>query len=150
MKNRKGQTFHRKKEMMKMKIDSLKIKGLIAALAAALILVSYIVYYIRYYNDGVKLNEMYFISQGVGISVFTGLLFTFFKNVYTRTMLLFTSVFYGILELIYIIVWIHYGEPYAYLKQSLLVGLIIGIIYFIYDKFNNNPGNVNQRNFTTN
>lgn len=116
-----------------------EIKGVIGVIAAAIILFSYLVYYFYYYNNGVKLNELYFISSGIGISIFTGLLFTFFENLYIRTILLFTSVFYLMLEMIYIIMWIVLGEPYAYLKTSLIIGLIIGIIYFIYDKLNNKP-----------
>lgn len=114
-----------------------ELKGIVGALAAALILVSYLVYYYYYYNDGIKLNELYFISSGIGISVFTGLLFTFFQNICVKTILLFTSVFYAMLEIIYISMWILQGEPYAYIKISLIIGLIIGTIYFIYDKFTN-------------
>lgn len=153
MKNQKGQHLHQKKEMMKTtnkEVDPLKVKGIIAAFAAVLILVSYIVYSIRYYEDGVKLNEMYFISQGIGISVFTGLQFTLYRNIYVRTILLFTSVYYAILEAIYIIVWIYFGQPYSYIKHSLLIGLVIGIIYFLYDKFNNNPRNVDHNSIVDN
>lgn len=120
----------------------IELKGIIGAIAAAFIMVSYIFYYFTFYETGVKLNELYFISSGVGIAVFTGLLFTFFENICVKTVLLFTSVFYGLLELIYIIVWIIQGQPYAYIKQSLLGGLIIGICYFLYDKFTNKPRNV--------
>lgn len=122
----------------------IEVKGVIGAFTAALILISYLVYYYYYYNDGVKLNELYFVSTGLGIFVLTGLLFTFFKNVYIRTILLFTSIFYLMLEIIYIVSWLILGQPYAYLKESLIVGLIIGIIYFIYDKSYNKPRNVNK------
>lgn len=120
----------------------IELKGIIGAVAATFIMISYIIYYFTFYETGVKLNELYFISSGVGISVFTGLLFTFFENICVKTVLLFTSVFYGLLELIYIIVWIIQGQPYAYIKQSLFGGLIIGICYFLYDKFTNKPRNV--------
>lgn len=120
----------------------IEIKGFIAGLAGIFIALSYLVYYYFYYEKGIKLNEIYFISTGVGISVFTGLLFTFFQNIIVKTILMFASIFYGILELIYIIVWIIQGEPYAYIKLSLIIGLIIGIIYFTYDKLTNKPRSV--------
>lgn len=115
----------------------IELKGILGASASLMILISYLLYYYFYYNDGIKLNELYFISSGIGISVFTGLLFTFFRNVYVRTALLFTSVFYLMLELTYVIVWIFLGQPYTHIKLSLIIGLIIGITYFGYDKFNN-------------
>lgn len=121
----------------------IELKGIIGAATAAMILISYLVYYHYYYYHHVKLNELYFISAGVGISIFTGLLFTFFRSICIKTILLFTSVFYAILEAVYIIVWIIQGKPYAYIKTALIVGLIIGVIYFAYDKFTNKPRNSN-------
>ena len=94
----------------------IELKGILGASASLMILISYLLYYYFYYNDGIKLNELYFISSGIGISVFTGLLFTFFRNVYVRTALLFTSVFYLMLELTYVIVWIFLGQPYTHIK----------------------------------
>lgn len=120
----------------------IELKGIIGAIAAAFIMISYVVYYFTYYETGEKLNELYFISSGIGISVFTGLLFTFFENIYVKTILLFTSVFYAILEMIYIVIWVIQGQPYAYIKLSLFAGLIIGICYFLYDKFTNKPRHV--------
>jgi len=120
----------------------IKLKGFIAGITGVVVAISYLAYYYYYYENGVKLNELYFISTGIGISVFTGLLFTFFRNICVKIILMFTSIFYGVLELIYISVWIVQGQPYAYIKQSLIIGLIIGIIYFIYDKFANKPRSV--------
>lgn len=120
----------------------IKQKGFIAGVTGVFVALSYISYYYYYYENGVKLNELYFISTGIGISVFTGLLFTFFKNICVKMILMFTCIFYGILELIYISVWIIQGQPYAYIKQSLIIGLVIGIIYFAYDKFTNKPRRV--------
>ena len=130
-------------KLLKKEDKYIELKGIIGAVAAGLILLSYVIYYYFYYNDGIKLNELYFISSGVGISVFTGLLFTFCRNIYVRTILLFTSIFYAMLEVIYITVWIIFGHPYAYIKTSLIIGLIIGIVYFIYDKFNNKSSDSN-------
>ena len=122
---------------------NIEIKGVIGAITAGLIVISYLVYYYYFYKYDIKLNELYFIMGGVGISVFTGLLFTFFQNLCIKTILLFTSVFYGMLVLIYISVWLILGQPYAYIKASLIVGLIIGVIYVIYDKFTNKPRTAN-------
>jgi hypothetical protein len=116
---------------------SLETRGIIAAVVSAFMLVSYVFYYYYYYTNEVKLSELYFISTGVGVSVFTGLLFTFFKRTWVKTLLLFTSTFYAILELIYIIMWIILGKPYAYIKWSLIAGLAVGLIYFIYDSIKN-------------
>ena len=137
----------RKKDLlsreMKSSIKHIELKGILASIASGVIMISYIVYYYYYYCADIKLNELYFISSGVGISIFTGLLFTFFQNIYIRTILLFTSVFYVVLEAIYIIKWIFFGNPYAYLKIALIFGLIIGIIYFVYDRIKNDFRDIN-------
>lgn len=119
--------------------DNLTVKGWIGGFAAILSISSYLAYYIFYYK-GIKLDELYFIATGVSISIFTGLLFSMFRDKWVRTFLLFASVFYGILITIYILHWIITGIPYAYIKISLIIGLLIGVIYFIYDSFiaNNN------------
>lgn len=118
----------------------LKTKGIVAAIASVFVVGCYLFYYYHLRNTGIKLNELYFITSGVGIAVFTGLLFTFFTNIYVKTALLFTSTFYAVLEFIYIIKWVFMGQPYAYFKTALIIGLIIGIIYFIYDRINDVPG----------
>lgn len=111
---------------------SLLIKGRIGAAAAALALVSYVIYYAFYY-EGIKLDELYFISTGISISVFTGILFTLSDSKGIKTLLIFTSVFYGILISIYSLHWMITGLPYAYIKISLILGLIVGLIYYFYD-----------------
>jgi len=116
---------------------SLAIKGWIGGFAAILSLSSYISYYIFYYK-GIKLDELYFIATGLSISIFTGLLFTFFENKIVRTFLLFASVFYAILITVYIFHWMITGMPYAYIKISLICGFFIGLIYFVYDMFSSN------------
>jgi len=124
----------------------IEVKGTIGAFAAVMILASYFIYYYFYYCNEIKLNELYFISSGIGTSIFTGLLFTFFKNIYVKTILLFTCVFYLVLEIIYIVVWVIYAQPYAYLKHSLIIGLIAGIIYFIYDTSTNKSRSSDNNN----
>lgn len=120
-----------------------ELKGYIGAVVSVLVILSYLIYSYAYYKHGIKLNELYFIAQGIGIMTFTGLLFTLFNNVYVKVAFLFTAVFYFVLELIYIIVWICMGQPYAYIKQALIAGLFVGTIYFIYDKLTNRPINSN-------
>lgn len=111
---------------------NLEIKGWIGGFAAILSIFSYIAYYFCFY-EGINYDAFYFISTGLSISVFTGLLFTFFENKLVRTFLLFASTFYGILIISYSAHWIFTGLPYAYIKISLICGLTVGIIYFIYD-----------------
>lgn len=120
--------------LIKQTRNNLTIKGWIGGFAAILSISSYLAYYIFYYK-GIKLDELYFIATGISISIFTGLLFSMFMDKWVRTFLLFASVFYGILIKIYVLHWIITGIPYAYIKTSLVLGLIIGIIYFIYDSF---------------
>lgn len=122
---------------MKLIIDSrenLAIKGWIGGFAAILSIVSYIAYYFCFY-EGINYDAFYFIATGLSISIFTGLLFTFFENKLVRTFLLFASVFYCILIISYSAHWIFTGFPYAYIKISLFCGLVIGLIYFLYDVF---------------
>jgi len=114
----------------------LKVKGIIAAVTAVVVIGCYLFYYCHLRETGVKLNELYFIASGIGIAVFTGLLFTFFSNTYVKTSLLFASTFYTVLELIYIVKWVFMGQAYAYFKTALIIGLAIGIIYFVYDRIN--------------
>lgn len=116
---------------------NLAIKGFIGGFAAILSIASYIVYYFCFY-EGINYDAYYFIATGLSISIFTGLLFTFFENKLVRTFLLFASVFYGILITSYSVHWIYTGLPYAYIKISLGSGLIVGIIYFAYDLFSSN------------
>lgn len=116
---------------------NLVIKGWIGGFAAILSIFSYIVYYFCFY-EGVNYDAYYFIATGLSISIFTGLLFTFFENKLVRTFLLFASVFYGILVSSYSAHWAFTGLPYAYIKISLICGLIVGIIYFAYDLFSSN------------
>ena len=122
---------------------NIEVKGFIVAFTAVMIVIAYIVYYFYYRIYDIELNELYFIITGIGISVFTGTLFTFFKSLCARVMLLFTSTFYLMMILIYIAVWLILGQPYAYIKESLFIGLLIGIIYVVYDKFANQPRPIN-------
>jgi len=131
------------KSVIKEDVKCLRLKGILALIAVGLLVITYIIYNYYYYNLGIKLSELHFVSTGVGISIFTGLLFTFFQNVYVRTALLFTCVGYAILELIYIVEWILFGNPYAHLKLALLAGLIIGLIYFAYDRIKYRATNCN-------
>jgi hypothetical protein len=112
---------------------NLKIKGFWATCAVMLIIASYVAYNYVYYEKGYKLNELYFISTGVGIAILSGILMTFFKNKFVRTSLLFCSVFYTFLEVAYVWSWITLNHAYAYIKLSLFVGLLIGLIYVVYD-----------------
>lgn len=116
---------------------NLAIKGWIGGFAAILSILSYIAYYFCFYK-GINYDEYYFISTGLSISIFTGLLFTFFENKVVRTFLLFASVFYAILIIVYVLHWIITGIPYAYIKISLICGFFIGLIYFVYDLFSSN------------
>lgn len=113
---------------------NLALKGWIGGFGAVMAIASYIAYYFCYY-EGINYDAFYFIATGLSISIFTGLLFTFFENKVVRTFLLFASVFYGILVLSYSAHWAFTELPYAYIKISLMSGLIVGIIYFIYDLF---------------
>jgi len=122
--------------LIKQTRDKLAVKGYIGGFAAILSIASYIVYYVFYYG-GVKLDELYFISTGVSISIFSGLLFSMFRDKWVKTFLLFASVFYGILIFSYSVHWILTGLPYAYIKISLIFGLITGLIYFVYDVSSN-------------
>lgn len=123
---------------------NLAIKGWLGAAAAMIAIASYIAYYIYYYK-GIKLDELYFISTGCSISIFTGILFTMFESRSVRTFLLFASVFYGILISVYSIHWYFTGLPYAYIKISLILGLIAGLIYYAYDTISSARNNAKNR-----
>ncbi len=127
-------------------VKNIEVKGIIAAIMAGLIILSYLVYYSYFYLYEIELSELYFIAGSSAISVFTGLLFTFFRNICVKTVLLFTSVFYGMMVLIYVTVWLIIGEPYTLIRASLIVGMIIGLIYVIYDTIANKPRTIDQRN----
>lgn len=111
----------------------LRFKGFLGATAAAFAIISYIIYYIYLAEYSIKLNELFFISTGIGISVFSGLLFTFFREWYVRVWFLYASVFYGLLVFSYIGYWILLGQPYGDIKNCLIAGFVAGIIYCTYD-----------------
>ena len=113
----------------------LNIKGFLAFFAVVLLIASYVAFNYYYYEKGIKLNELYFISTGVGISILSGLLVTFFINKFVRISLMYCSVFYSILEVAYVWSWITQNHAYMYIKFSLFVGLLIGIVYGIYIHF---------------
>lgn len=110
------------------------LKSILAAFACIILIASYAAFSFMYYNKGIKLNEFYFISSGVSIAIFTGLLVTFFSNKIVRILLLYISSFYVILVGSYVWSWIFQNHAYMYIKLSLFVGLIIGLIYAFIDK----------------
>lgn len=116
---------------------NLNAKGFIGASAAVLTLVGYLIYYLYLSMYEVKLNELYFIMTSLPIAIFTGILFTFFKNRNVKTLLLYTSVYYSLLVIMYVGSWVILGQPYGYIKLSLIIGLFFGLIYWLYDYFAN-------------
>lgn len=118
-------------------------KGWIACLAVVIVMVSYLIYNYFYYEYKIKLNELNFISTGIAISIFSGLLFTFFRNKIVRTLLLYCSTFYATLIICYVYSWIFNNHAYAYIKLSMFLGVLIGIIYMVYDIITNRT---NDRN----
>jgi len=112
---------------------SVKTKGIIAAILAVIALLSYVIYYFAYYNYNVRLDELFFIGTGISISGSFGLLFTMFSNKTVKTLTLFCSIFYFILISAYLLNGVIWGEYYAFIKLSLIIGLISGIIYLIHD-----------------
>ena len=113
----------------------LTIKGLLASITATFVMLSYCTYYVYLETYGVKLNALFFVSTNIAVSVFSGLLFTFFKNRFVRVTTLFCSVFYFTLVLIYVYFYLLIGVHYAYIKTALIIGLTAGVIYYIYDTF---------------
>ena len=116
---------------------NLDAKGIIGASAAVFTLVGYLIYYLYLSVYEVKLNELYFIMTSLPIAIFTGILFTFFNNRNVKTLLLYTSVYYSLLVIMYVGSWVILGQPYGYIKLSLIIGLFFGLIYWLYDYFAN-------------
>ena len=116
---------------------NLNAKAVLGSFASTFALFGYLVYYAYLSVYDIKLNELYFIMTCVPIAIFTGILFTFFTNKNVKTLLLYTSVYYSLLVVMYVGSWVLIGQPYGYIKQSLIIGLLIGIIYRIYDHFAN-------------
>lgn len=59
------------------------------------------------------------------------------KNRNVKTLLLYTSVYYSLLVIMYVGSWVILGKPYGYIKLSLIIGLFFGLIYWLYDYFAN-------------
>jgi len=110
----------------------LTVKAILGSFASAFALAGYLVYYLYLSLYDVKLNELYFIVSSVPIAIFTGILFTFFKEWYAKILLLYTSVYYSLLTVMYVGSWCILGQPYGYIKIALIIGLVIGLIYGIY------------------
>lgn len=126
-------TRARRTRITSKKMKTTKLKGILALSAVVIVMISYLIYNYYYYEYKIKLNELNFISTGIAISIFSGLLFTFFQNKWIRTVLLYCSTFYAMLILCYSYSWIIHNHAYAYIKLSMFLGLLIGIIYVIYD-----------------
>lgn len=116
---------------------NLNAKAILGTFASAFALTGYLVYYLYLSAYGIKLNELYFITSCVPIAIFTGILFTFFKERYAKVLFLYTCVYYSLLVLTYVGSWILIGQPYGYIKVSLIIGLVVGLIYWIYDHCSN-------------
>jgi len=114
---------------------NLVVKAVLGSFASAFALTGHLVYYLYLSMYDIKLNELYFIITCVPIAIFTGILFTFFKSRTVRTIFLYTSVYYSLLTVMYVGSWVLMGQPYGYIKLSLIIGLIIGLIYWLYDYF---------------
>ena len=119
---------------------NLNAKAILGTFASSFALFGYLLYYVYFEIIGVKLNELYFIITCVPIAIFTGILFTFFSNKNLKTLLLYTSVYYSLLVVMYVGSWVILGQPYGYIKQALIAGLVVGIIYRLYDYFTNANG----------
>lgn len=134
--NQKSQQRKHRKEMHQ-NPKSLVVKGVLGSFASTFALAGYLAYYLYLSMYGIKLNELYFIMTCIPIAIFTGILFTFFKNRTAKTLLLYTSVYYSLLTIMYVGSWVFMGQPYGYIEFSLIIGLIIGLIYWIYDYLTN-------------
>lgn len=131
--SRKDQTSPKSNKMGK----RLEIKGLLGLIAAVLAIAAYIIYYLYLEVYGIKLNKIFFVSTGISISTFSGLLFTFFRNKVAKAFTLFCSIFYFILVLSYVSFGLIMNQYFAHIKLSLITGLIAGIIFLVYDTFAN-------------
>lgn len=114
----------------------IKIKGNLAAIAGLISVVGYIAYFLSYYYANYRLDEIYFVNNCFTSAIFTYLCFSFFNHKFVKVILLFTSIFYSMLLFTYIGNWLILGTPYAWIKFSLIIGLIIGLIYYLYDTAN--------------
>lgn len=111
----------------------LKWKGYLAAFAVILVVISYAAYNFVYYEKGVKLNELYFISTGAAIMILSSILMSFFRNKIIKAILLFCGIFYAVLLIMYVYSFLFLNHAYAYVKWALFVGFLIGIIYVCHD-----------------
>ncbi len=118
-------------------VKELKLKGVFASIAGIISVSVYILYFFSYYYGGYRLDEAYFANNCFTTAIFTYLCHGFFSQKFVRVVLLFTSVFYSMLLLTYVGNWLLLGTPYAWIKFSLIAGLLIGLIYYIYDSATN-------------
>ena len=96
-------------------------------------MIVYLAYNIVFYSSGIKLSEIYYLSTWLTISILSGIMFTFFNNIFHRATMVFCSVCCSLLIVNYLLSWIILGHPYAHIKLAIGIGLLIGIIYGIRD-----------------
>jgi len=112
-------------------IDRLKVKGRIGIVTTITFLISYIVYFFCLYEFNYRLDQVYFVINTMTISIFSWLLFQFFKNLDVKVTLLFSCIFSAGLTITYIGYYLILGTPYITLKWALIAGLLIGTIYYL-------------------
>lgn len=112
-----------------------RLKKALAIFAGAISLITYVVYEYYYICKGVYLHEQFFISTTFSISTFSFLTFTYLKGRNVKSFLLIVSGFYFLLNLTYLSNWVLFGNAHISVTISLIVGLIIALIYFLYDTF---------------
>lgn len=109
-----------------------KMKNYIAAAMAAIVILAYLVYQYFYFEQDVKLNELYFSVTSFVIGVNLLLLKTYMRNLHIKSLLLLIGSFYLILLVIYDYNWVFLDKAHTSIKFSLIGGFGIALIYWTY------------------
>jgi len=107
--------------------------NLIAGIAAGISIVTYIAYYISWYEYHYRLDEVYSLGTWIAIGLFSLGSFMLLRHRLVRFITLSAFIFHTVLALTYIVSWLIFGQAYGYIKLSLIIGLFIATINYIYD-----------------
>lgn len=107
-----------------------------AAIAAMLFILVYVCIFTPYYYiTGIKLNELWSLTNDICVSLLFFIIFDIWNRAkiefIARVIVLIGSLFFAINGLIYSIVWILYGSNYSHYKWALFGSLGLTIIYMI-------------------
>ena len=100
-------------------------------IVAILIILALVVFQYEFTTNGVKLNELYFISNSIAISFFTLTSIRKNDNVFVSSVLVLCAAFFLSTVLIYIKRWLFLGDGSTNYYIAISISTIVTFLYLI-------------------